>query len=222
MVTHHEQGMISGDSSGGLGASLRALVRLSAALGHRELGTIEAAMERAARECDPVAVEEVLLQSYLFLGYPAALNAIAVWRRLTGRRAPAPVEDDWHGWRDRGERVCAQVYAGQYNRLRENIAYLHPDMERWMLTEGYGKVLGRPGLGLLERELCIAALLTGLEADTQLYSHLRGALNVGAAVAEVDEAVELACALLPTRRALAARAVWDEVRGRWRGRESGA
>lgn len=190
-------------------------MRLSAALGSRERERIAAAIDEAAELADAAAVEEVLLQSYLFLGYPAALNAIAVWRERTGRSAPAPVVDDWEGWSRRGERVCAQVYAGQYERLRENIAALHPDLERWMLAEGYGKVLGRPGLSLRDRELCIAALLAGLDAPAQLHSHLRGSLNTGASVAEVDEALELACGLLPAERAEAARGVWDQVRRRW-------
>lgn len=199
----------------GLDPSRRALVRLSAALGGRERERIESAIDEAARIADPAAVEEVLLQSYLFLGYPAALNAIAVWRERTGRSAAEPVADDWEGWRRRGERVCARVYAGQYERLRENIAALHPDLERWMLAEGYGKVLGRPGLALRDRELCIAALLAGLDAPAQLHSHLRGALNTGASVDEVDEALELACGLLPAERAEVARSVWEEVRRRW-------
>lgn len=193
--------------------STRALVDLSAALsaGSRE-GLVDA-IDRAAA-ADPVGAEEVLLQSYLFLGYPAALNAFKVWRERTGRAAPTPTEDDWAGWRVRGEQVCARVYGGQYERLRGNVAALHPDMERWMLTEGYGKVLGRPGLALPVRELCIAALLAGLDAEPQLYAHLRGALETGATVVEVEEALDLACRRITPERAAAARAVWARVRDR--------
>jgi 4-carboxymuconolactone decarboxylase len=63
-----------------------------------------------------------------------------------------------------------------------------------MLVEGYGKVLGRPGLSLRRRELCIVAMLArqGRRVERQLYSHLRGALNAGASRAEVDEALEVA------------------------------
>jgi 4-carboxymuconolactone decarboxylase len=53
-------------------------------------------------------------------------------------------EDDAALWRARGQEVCRAVYGGQYPRLRENVRDLHPDMERWMVEEGYGKVLGRP------------------------------------------------------------------------------
>jgi len=189
------------------------LVDLSAALSAGSREGLADAIDRAAA-ADPVGAEEVLLQSYLFLGYPAALNAFKVWRERTGRAAPTPTEDDWAGWRVRGEQVCARVYGGQYERLRGNVAALHPDMERWMLTEGYGKVLGRPGLALPVRELCIAALLAGLDAEPQLYAHLRGALETGATVVEVEEALDLACRRITPERAAAARAGWARVRDR--------
>lgn len=201
-----------------MGEGLRALVRLSAALSTGDRDALAAAMDAAAAESDPVEAEEVLLQSYLFLGYPAALNAISMWRERTGRPAPQALDEDPGAWPGRGAEVCARVYAGQYDRLRANIARLHPDAERWMRVEGYGKVLGRPGAGLPTRELCIAALLAGLDAAPQLYAHLRGALNVGAAVGAVEEAVRIAGTLHPPERARAARAVWEDVLGRWENR----
>ncbi|MDP2955148.1 MAG: hypothetical protein Q8N53_01900 [Longimicrobiales bacterium] len=51
-----------------------ALVALSAALASRRPGVLEPALRRAATLAIPEAVEEALLQSYLFLGYPAALD----------------------------------------------------------------------------------------------------------------------------------------------------
>jgi 4-carboxymuconolactone decarboxylase len=197
-----------------------ALVRLSAALAVGDRERLEAALDRAARIADPEGVEEVLVQSYLFLGYPAALNALALWRERSGRPAPlAAAPLDWSEWRARGEVVCARVYGSQYQRLRANVARLHPDLEEWMLVEGYGKVLGRSGLELRVRELCVAALLAGLDATPQLRAHLRGALLVGATVAEVEGALALAEELVPAERAEVARRVWAEVRGRWEERQ---
>ncbi|HEX6938033.1 MAG TPA: carboxymuconolactone decarboxylase family protein [Longimicrobiales bacterium] len=195
--------------------AVRSVVALSAALGAGDRERLTAALDRAAEHADAVAIEEALLQSYLFLGYPAALNALALWRERHGRPAAPATEDDWAGWRARGERVCERVYAGAYGRLRENVARLHPDMERWMLTEGYGKVLGRPGLELKVRELCIAVLLAGQDAAPQLHAHLRGALNAGATPAEVEEALALAFEVLPAERVEAARETWGAVRRRW-------
>jgi 4-carboxymuconolactone decarboxylase len=66
-----------------------ALVVLSAALTVADPEVLGAALDRAGALADPVQVEEVLVQSYLFLGYPAALNALALWRARSGRSAPA-------------------------------------------------------------------------------------------------------------------------------------
>ena len=195
--------------------SLRALIALCAALGARNKAALTITIDQAAANADPADVEEALLQSYLFVGYPVALQALGMWRERTGNEAPAESPgDDKSDWRKRGEQVCEQVYGGQYDRLRANIARLHPDMERWMLEEGYGKVLGRPGLDLKVRELCVIAVLVGLDTPQQLYSHLRGALNVGATMEEVETAVEIACTQATLSAKENARKVWRDLRTR--------
>lgn len=202
----------------GLDAGLIALIRLSRELGRGVDGDVVGALKASLEAADPVEVEEALLQSYLFLGYPTALNAFAQWRKISGRRALGPeselAEDDWAGWADRGRRVCRTVYAGQYEGLRDNIRRLSPEMERWMVTEGYGKVLGRPGLDLFRRECCIVAILATLGVQTQLYSHLRGALQTGGTPAQVWEALETALEGMPESRRLAALETWDSLKQR--------
>jgi 4-carboxymuconolactone decarboxylase len=194
----------------------RALVALSAAVGTADAARLDAAIDAARAAVAPDAVEEALLQSYLFVGYPAALRALARWRERTQLSAGPPSGDDAALWAVRGADVCERVYGGQYARLRANVAALHPDLERWMVEEGYGKVLGRPGLALRVRELCIIALLVQQDAPQQLYAHLRGALNVGASMAEVEEAVAIAAAVAVGARREAALRVWASVRERRR------
>jgi 4-carboxymuconolactone decarboxylase len=199
----------------------RTLIQLSAALAARDLVVLRRALEQGALVGDPLQVEEVILQSYLFLGYPIALNAFALWREITGRQAGEGVRDEWIAWVERGEEVCRTVYGGQYEGLRRNVKALHPDMERWMVVEGYGKVLGRPGLELATRELCIAALLAVLRAPRQLYSHLRGALSAGAPPLEIEEALKIACVHLDDEGAMESWAVWNRVRARALGTQTG-
>lgn len=191
-----------------------ALLRLAASLGTRDDAAIRAAMEAARDVADARAVEEVLLQSHLFVGFPDALNALGLWRRVSGLPAPPASGEDPEVWEMRGERVCEEVYGANYEKLRVNVQGLHPDVDGWMVTGGYGRVIGRPGLDLATRELCIAALLAVWNVPRQLHSHLRGSLNAGAAVAEVDEAVEAACAFLAPDRAAEVRALWREIRAK--------
>lgn len=192
-----------------------ALVAVSAAVAAGDAGRLSDALRRAAAVAAHPQVEEALLQSYLFLGYPAALNAFGAWRAITGD-PPAPIDDEPAVWPARGAEVCRAVYGGQYDRLRENIRVLHPDMERWMVGEGYGKVLGRPGLSLVDRELCIVGILAVIDAPAQLYSHLRGALNVGASSGEIEHALEVAALASSPERTAAAGDTWRRLSDRLR------
>jgi 4-carboxymuconolactone decarboxylase len=166
-----------------LDRATRVLVQLSAAIAASDEATVRYWLGEAARQVPPVFVEELVLQSYLFCGFPRALNAAREWRRVSQRLAPDSDEAEDVGlaeeWLVRGERTCALVYGSMYERLRLNVRDLHPALDSWMVVDGYGKVLGRPGLDLQRRELCIVAACAAMGQDRQLHSHLRGALNVG-------------------------------------------
>jgi 4-carboxymuconolactone decarboxylase len=99
-----------------------------------------------------------------------------------------------------------------YDRLRVNIRELHPALDAWMIVEGYGKVLSRPGLDLKRRELCVVAACAVLEQDRQLHSHLHGALNAGATTAEVDETLAAVGDMLDARTRERVAHLWSRVR----------
>ena len=189
-------------------------MKVSAALASGEEEALGLALARAALDADPREVEEALLQSYLFLGYPAALGALGRWREVSPAPPAAASPEDWRTWSRRGAELCRRVYSTRYRELRDNIRRLHPDMEKWMIVEGYGKVLSRPGLALLVREYCIVALLAVAGAGPQLYSHLRGALNLGASAAALGEALEIAESFMDDGRREAARGTWKRVASR--------
>lgn len=193
------------------------LIRLSTAIASRNKGATTAAMQATMASCDPVQVEEVLLQSYLFLGFPVCLNAFALWRRVSGRPADPPRPVDVVEWERRGRDVCGRVYGDHFDRLRESIRGLHEDMDQWMVMEGYGKILGRPGLDLDVREVCVVAILAVSRQPKQLYSHLRGALNVGASEERIRVALEAAEEHLDDEGARLAWRTWDKVLGRRNG-----
>ncbi|MFL5594674.1 MAG: carboxymuconolactone decarboxylase family protein [Gemmatimonadaceae bacterium] len=172
-----------------LDAGIRHLVRIAGAIAGSPEGQMRTTMSEAIDEVDPVAVEEIILQSYLFAGFPRALNAARAWRNVSGRAAPAEDEessvDDLETWRERGEETCEIVYGDSYEKLRRNIRELHPALDEWMIVDGYGKVLSRPGVDLRTRELCIVAACAVSGQQRQLHSHLRGALNAGASGGEL-------------------------------------
>ncbi len=173
---------------------LRHLVRIAGAIAGSPEGQVRSLMSEALDEVDPVAVEEIILQSYLFAGFPRTLNAMRVWRSVSKRPAPArePAESASYldTWRERGEETCEIVYGVSYGKLRKNVLDLHPVLEDWMIVDGYGKVLARPGVDLRTRELCVVAACAVSGQQRQLHSHLYGALNAGAPVGEVRAVLE--------------------------------
>jgi len=193
---------------------LRALVRLSGALALGSRAELVPLLEEVGRRAAPEAVEEALLQSYLFLGFPTALNAFAAWREVSGRAAPAEAEAEGTvpAWAARGEETCRAVYGGAFDALRENVGRMKPEMERWMRVEGYGKVLGRPGLDLCRRECCIVAILAVQDVPVQLRSHLRGALRCGVDPSVVERVLEEVADIQDDAARASARATWALVR----------
>lgn len=136
---------------------------------------------------------EIALQTYLFAGYPRAINALFALRAATRGyeplrdTAPASGEPSGQDHERRGVALCRRIYGPDYPALRRNIAALSPDLDRWMVAEGYGRVLGRPGLDPLRRELAAVSALVVLDVPRQIRSHLKGALNLGATAEAVRE-----------------------------------
>lgn len=193
------------------------LVRAGAILTAGDEPAVRAALLAAHDAVRPEWVEELVLQTYLFAGFPRALNAAREWRRISGRAAPAHDEDalaGQSGWAARGEATCATVYGRFYERLRVNIRALHPALDSWMIVEGYGKVLGRPQLDLGRRELCIVAACAAARQDRQLHSHLHGALHAGVPTGVISAVLESLGDLLSEDDVRRYAGLWARVQGK--------
>lgn len=194
------------------------LVRLSAALAAGAEDAAATELRAAAGVAAPEQVDEAILQSCLFLGFPAALEAAAAWREI---REGTPADEDPLSAperaperAERGARLCRAVYGHAYETLRRNVAHASPALDRLMVETGYGAILGRPGLEFAWRELCLVAVLAVQGRDRQLHSHLRGALRAGASAAWTEEALEIGLARAGEETGERLRRLWAEVRER--------
>ena len=190
------------------------LIDLAAVLAAGTESEMRASLEVAAKAAiDPIWVEELVLQTYLFAGFPRTLNGMRLWRRASNRLAEtSDFEESLSAlWTARGEETCENVYGTLYKRLRANIRSLHPALDTWMI-DLYGRVLGRPGLDLKRRELCIVAACAALEQDRQLHSHLHGALNAGASPEEVDDTLRIVSPRLGAESSHRYALLWARVR----------
>lgn len=193
------------------------LVRVATVIAAGSESEMRAELSAAASHAPDVWIEEVILQSYLFAGFPRALNAMREWRRLVPVKSDASddrASQDVARWRADGEVTCHAVYGEMYERLRTNIRALHPALDEWMIVDGYGKVLSRDALDLSRRELCIVCACAASGQDRQLHSHLHGALNVGIAPGVVEAALEAIADLIGENRLQSARMLWARVRGK--------
>ncbi len=194
----------------------RELVRTAAVLTVGDEPGIRAALYAALHAVRAAWVEELILQTYLFAGFPRALNAAREWRKVSGLVAPS--DDNEVGQREsrsaRGEQTCAIVYGPFYERLRVNIRELHPALDEWMIEEGYGKVLGRPQLDLARRELCIVVSCAVARQDRQLHSHLHGALHAGAHPDAVTQSLASIADLLTADDVRRYDGLWARVQGK--------
>jgi 4-carboxymuconolactone decarboxylase len=77
-----------------------------------------------------------------------------------------------------------------YEKLKENLEDIAPDLARYVAEFAYGDIYTRPGLDRKSREIATVAALTALgNAPLQLQSHIEGALNSGCTRQEVVEVI---------------------------------
>ena len=194
-----------------LDEATRSLVRLAAVLAGGSESAVREQLQAAATSTPHEWIEELLLQTYLFAGFPRTLNGVREWRRLkpdVPPAGPSAARDQ----RERGEATCRRVYGPMYERLRVNIRALHPLLDDWMIDEGYGKVLSRPGLDLPRRELCIVAACAATAQDRQLQSHFHGARNVGVGENAITDALAALKGIVPESRLSRALRMWNRIR----------
>jgi 4-carboxymuconolactone decarboxylase len=200
-----------------LDEATRGLIKVAAALDDASEAALAALMEEAkGAGAKAEWLEELVLSAVLFAGFPKALVAAAALRLVQPLRADmsdASDYDNWQAWRDRGEATCRRIYGSGYEKLLRNVRALNPALEAWIVTDGYGRTIGRPGLDLKRRELCAIAMLVPQGVPRQLHSHLRGALNAGASEAEVDETLDLTAhaSTMHPQRVKAARVLWQQI-----------
>ncbi len=133
-----------------------------------------------------VELYEALLQTYLFAGFPAALESLSVLHNYLENNNLKILDSSYDipNFSARGENLCRSIYTNVYDKMRSKLGKVSPELDQWMIIEGYGKTLSRPGIPTKTRELISASSLAALGWENQLYSHIRGAVNVGASHSE--------------------------------------
>jgi alkylhydroperoxidase/carboxymuconolactone decarboxylase family protein YurZ len=124
-------------------------------------------------------IYEVLLQNYLFAGFPSALISLKILNEIFPFAKRKNIILTYADLKKRGEKTCRKIYGNKYEKLIKNVDSFSPELADWLVVEGYGKVISRKQLNLKERELSIISVLIVLKYEEQLYSHINGAYKLG-------------------------------------------
>ena len=162
-------------------------------------------------------IYEILLQGYLFCGYPCAiesfysLNEVLLSKGLSlPANLPIPQMDVPKALK-RGKMFAAKINKDKFPKIYDKIRSLSPDLGYLMLVEGYGSILCRKGIDIQSRELAVVSSLTASGAIRQLNSHIRGALNVGCSKTQIRDAIMAGSPWIGKRKVLKALSIWSEI-----------
>jgi alkylhydroperoxidase/carboxymuconolactone decarboxylase family protein YurZ len=132
---------------------------------------------------------ECILQVYLFCGFPATIESLKIFHNIFITYSSSEDKRKFDEFIEKGQKICKLIYRNNYEKLMINFIKLSPDLKNWMIIEGYGKVMGRKGLTVNERELINVAVLCTNYYEHQLYSHIKGAINTGSDINDVKRII---------------------------------
>ena len=157
---------------------------LSAAMAGRDDRAVELIMVTAMEDgVSYKTINEIVLQAHLFLGFPAMIEASRTLADLTkpkndhNQLPRSYTAADCRQWNKTGLLRIRRIYGDAFDRLVPYINSFSPQILTWMVNDGYGRVLSRPGAAFRLRELSVVATLTVTSYVNQLKAHIRGALN---------------------------------------------
>ena len=90
--------------------------------------------------------------------------------------------------KQQGLKVRTEVMGEEFvNRAMNNATELTEPLQDWINEHAWGSTWQRDGLSIQTRSLVTIAMLAALKTPTELKGHVRGALNNGCTVEEIQE-----------------------------------
>jgi len=144
---------------------------------------------------EPRSIVEIFIQCGIYVGLPAAEDAMAVAEAVYGERRivlpPEPPRDYPLDELDRRGRALLEAFHGE----RGYSGYASPDnpvtqaLYPAAIQYGYGEIWHRPGLDRRQRAVVAVAAFTALKLEGQVGKFGRSALNAGLSKTEIIETV---------------------------------
>ena len=174
----------------------------------RRLGAVRhcrAALQPEGRDAglSQLQMYEAVLNLLPYIGYPRTLSTLGRFQRVypdyisqrSQGQSPQPTEP-WPEyapsiWGERGMRVQEQLTGGseETKQLIERLSQISPELAEWVRYDDFGRVFGRAGLLLIEREAIVLGALIAQGAP-QIAFHYKALLRVGGDDSLVDTLLE--------------------------------
>jgi 4-carboxymuconolactone decarboxylase len=168
---------------------------------------------------------EAVLNLLPYIGYPRTLNTMSRFQKVypqyienrSNGKDPSPTEP-WQEyacgtWIERSTPIRQQLGVGgpDAEELTKQITRLSPELAEWVAYDDFGRIFGRPGLSLLERESVVVGALIAQGAP-QVAVHYKALLRVGGDDALVDAIVAAVSDIVDEKSLTAARQYIAEAR----------
>ena len=133
----------------------------------------------------PIEVRELIYMCAPFIGFPKTLNALSVANEVFAERGIAlPLEAQGtvteENRAERGAEIQQPLYGDAIRSALNGLPDgLGDEVARYLTEYCFGDIYTRGGFDLQTRELLLYALLTTIEADSQLRSHTVSNIKLG-------------------------------------------
>jgi alkylhydroperoxidase/carboxymuconolactone decarboxylase family protein YurZ len=168
---------------------------------------------------------ETVLNLLPYIGYPRTLSTMLSFQKVyphyirerSAGKDPQPTEPwrDYAGkaWIERGTQIQQELGFGGAGaeEFTKQLTQLSPELTEWVRYDDFGRVFGRAGLSLIEREAIVIGVLIAQGAP-QIASHHRAMLRVGGSEAVIDALVEAVTGIADEKAVAAARQHIAKVR----------
>lgn len=167
---------------------------------------------------------EAVLNLLPYIGYPRTLSTMSRFQKVyphyireRSGENPQPTEP-WQEyasetWGERGAQIQQQLGFGgaDAEKFTRQFTLLSPELNEWVRYDDFGRVFGRPGLSLIEREAIVIGVLIAQGAP-QIVAHHRAMLRAGGSEALIDSLVEAVSGTVDEKALAAARQYIAEAR----------
>jgi alkylhydroperoxidase/carboxymuconolactone decarboxylase family protein YurZ len=207
-------------------AALSMLAKIAAAGASGQFDTTEQFF-RQGKEAglSELRMYETVLNLLPYIGYPRTLSTMISFQKVypnyirerSGGKDPQPTEpwQEYAGkvWIERGTQIQQQLGFGGAGaaEFTKQLTLLSPELTEWVRYDDFGRIFGRAGLSLMEREAIVIGVLIAQGAP-QIASHHRAMLHVGGSTAAIDALVEAVSGIVDAKALAAARQYIAKVR----------